>query len=367
MKVATAKVRAKDAKSKDVAVYGDTLETAIQNFLDFQTTEVKGIATEIKDEKGKTTGYHYTGTVRQYRQILTDRLMPFLAEHGVHHVQGLTVPLLNKFIKHGLADLFDTSRTTAVKYLRRFLKWTYGTLSDTSLKVPLHSYIATPSSRSEPTMPYSKEEVTAILKAAETMNDKTVYGCDGPRFRLLCELLEETGMRRGDAIRYLPSKCFDAGNGTWKYKFRPQKTPKKVQVKLVTTYISDRLKKAIDNCTWMSTDRPFAHSIVDLRDDSPTDTTSAMADQVSSRFKAIGKQIGLADCRTHRMRDTFAVNFLLDGGSMTDLSQLLGHSSVKITQDHYAPFVPEREERLDGIMAERNRRKQAKTSLAIAA
>jgi integrase len=38
-------------------------------------------------------------------------------------------------------------------------------------------------------------------------------------------------------------------------------------------------------------------------------------------------------------RDTFAVELLLSGVPIDQVSLLLGHSSVKVTEKHYAPFV----------------------------
>src|SRR5260370_38996080 len=48
----------------------------------------------------------------------------------------------------------------------------------------------------------------------------------------------------------------------------------------------------------------------------------------------------------HMMRDTFAVEYLLAGMPLEEVSRLLGHSSVTITQKHYAPWVLERQQRL---------------------
>ena len=49
----------------------------------------------------------------------------------------------------------------------------------------------------------------------------------------------------------------------------------------------------------------------------------------------------------HRFRDTLAVELLLEGVPMERVSILLGHSSVKITERHYAPWVQARQAQLE--------------------
>ncbi len=48
---------------------------------------------------------------------------------------------------------------------------------------------------------------------------------------------------------------------------------------------------------------------------------------------------------SHRFRDTFAVEFLLSGGSFDDLARLLGNT-VAICEKHYNAWTPARKERL---------------------
>jgi integrase len=48
-------------------------------------------------------------------------------------------------------------------------------------------------------------------------------------------------------------------------------------------------------------------------------------------------------CHPHMFRDTFAVEMLLAGVPIDQVSLLLGHSSVKITEKSYSPFVKARQ------------------------
>lgn len=66
------------------------------------------------------------------------------------------------------------------------------------------------------------------------------------------------------------------------------------------------------------------------------------------KFAKITKPDGTPKwCHPHMFRDTFAVELLLSGVPIDQVSLLLGHSSVKITERHYAPFVKARQEQLE--------------------
>jgi integrase/recombinase XerD len=46
-------------------------------------------------------------------------------------------------------------------------------------------------------------------------------------------------------------------------------------------------------------------------------------------------------------RDTFAVEMLLAGVPIDQVSILLGHSSVRVTEKHYSPWVRARQDQLE--------------------
>jgi integrase len=54
---------------------------------------------------------------------------------------------------------------------------------------------------------------------------------------------------------------------------------------------------------------------------------------------------------THRFRDTYAVALLLEGVPMERVSILLGHTSIRVTEKHYSPWVRARQEQLEADVA----------------
>ncbi len=58
----------------------------------------------------------------------------------------------------------------------------------------------------------------------------------------------------------------------------------------------------------------------------------------------------MENAHPHRFRDTFAVELLLKGVSIFDVSTLLGHASVKVTERSYSPWVQARRLRLVSII-----------------
>jgi len=83
--------------------------------------------------------------------------------------------------------------------------------------------------------------------------------------------------------------------------------------------------------------------------DSKTETATGNARRA---FRKVFEGAGFAKnvAHPHRFRDTFAVNLLRQGVSLEDVSILLGHTSIKTTQKSYAPWVYERQLRLEEMV-----------------
>jgi integrase len=50
---------------------------------------------------------------------------------------------------------------------------------------------------------------------------------------------------------------------------------------------------------------------------------------------------------SHMLRDTFAVEMLLADVPLEDVSRMLPHTSVRVTERHYAPWVKRRRDQLE--------------------
>ena len=64
-------------------------------------------------------------------------------------------------------------------------------------------------------------------------------------------------------------------------------------------------------------------------------------------LKAVFEEAKILDGHAHRFRDTFAVGLLQAGVPMERVSVLLGHSSIKVTEKYYSPWVAARQEQLE--------------------
>ena len=62
-------------------------------------------------------------------------------------------------------------------------------------------------------------------------------------------------------------------------------------------------------------------------------------DYVSHKFKKEVRRLGIKNARFHDLRRTFGLNLIKQGMSIYKVSKLLGHRSVKTTEQHYAPLL----------------------------
>jgi integrase/recombinase XerD len=75
----------------------------------------------------------------------------------------------------------------------------------------------------------------------------------------------------------------------------------------------------------------------------PTTAAGNQRKYLDRLFKIAGVRGG----KPHRFRDTFAVELLLADVPLERASILLGHSSIKVTEKYYSPWVKSRQDQLE--------------------
>jgi integrase len=319
-KIADATRRQMDTKGEAEKVHGPTLDDAIQRFLDSTKNEMKSKAHNA------------------YKLVL-GRLKDFCHQRNKLYIEDLTVDVCEDFKTYGIPKMKDTSKATYTAKLRCFLKEAErrGWVKD-SLSLKVKPWKAA----HEQKEPFTDKEVEAILAESAKLNGGTIgFATCAETFTLLLRLMLETGMRVSDAVRYDPRQC-EKGQIGWVYSFNPRKSRKNEIAKQTAVYLNDDLKTAIEKVRWFSARLPFAY-----RPTAKEDETDYLGQAVYERMQEIGKRAGVDDCRPHRWRDTFAVNCLQKGMALEDVSKLLGHSSVAITERYYAKWVMKRKLRLE--------------------
>ena len=188
-----------------------------------------------------------------------------------------------------------------------------------------------------PTLPFTREEMIEILAACDKYPDN--YGRTGQensrRLRALVLLLRYSGMRIGDAVTLAGDRI--TGNKLFLYT---AKTGFPVWCPL-----PDFVEKALNagsrtnqkHFFWTGASKP----------------KSAIGDWQRG-LKKLFKLAGVRDGHAHRFRDIFAVELLLAGVPLERVSVLLGHSSLKVTEKYYTPWVRGRQDQLEADVRRRS-------------
>jgi integrase len=174
-----------------------------------------------------------------------------------------------------------------------------------------------------PTMPFTKDQVAAILAACQDYPDRR----NAARLRALVLLLRFSGLRIRDAVtlgreRIREGKLFlyTAKTGT----------PVWCPIPPSVTEALDAIQDTKRHFFWTGESKP----------------KSCVGDWQRS-LRRLFKHAAVPDGHAHRFRDTFAVELLLAGVPLERVSVLLGHQSVKVTEKHYTPWVRARQEQLE--------------------
>ena len=268
----------------------------------------------------KPTIYKYDLLSRQMAQFVTDQGIPFLRQ--------LDLPTLRKF--RATWPNQNLGALKKLEYLRAFFRFAHE--SRWIDENPARN-LESPKVKQSPTMPFDSDQMVKILAACEKYGMKCRGGKyrgreNARRIKAFVLLLRHSGLRIGDAVMLERSRV--TGDKLFLYT---AKTGTPVYLPLPNFVLT-----ALEAVPKIS-EEYFFWSGESKRDSATGDWQRAL--------KGVFKEAKIPDGHAHRFRDTFAVGLLQAGVPMDRVSVLLGHSSIKVTEKHYSPWVRARQEQLE--------------------
>ena len=217
------------------------------------------------------------------------------------------------------------TRTLRLELIKAFFR--FAVLSEWIATSPAEN-LRSPKQDDQPIVPLSQEELEAILEAAGI----------GTREQALILLMRFSGLSLLDAVTLGRSAIDDDGNLT----VRRHKSGE-----LVVGYLHPKVSEALHRFP------PVSKQYFFWTGKSQPETA---VKYWRERMNQIARKAKVENFRPHRLRDAFAVELLVAGASIEDLSTLLAHRSITITEKYYAPWNRLRRDRLVALLQKAHRR-----------
>ena len=263
-------------------------------------------------------------TLKKYKTLLEAQLAPFAKARGLSFLKDFDLEIVRDF-----RGTWRDSPISAAKKLER-VKAFFRFCEDSGwIGQNPASKVRPPKITNKPTLPFSKREIERIMWACDLYPDRP-HG-QRQRVRALVLLLRYSGFRIRDAVMLRRDAITD---GT--VFLRTAKTGTVVRLPLPGEVLS-----ALDELEGPHPDYFFHNGTA-----KPEYAVSVW----ERTFVRLFRIAGVDGAHCHRFRDTFAVELLLRGVAVPDVAVLLGHSDPSITWRHYAPWVEERQTRLEEIV-----------------
>lgn len=210
----------------------------------------------------------------------------------------------------------------AWRALKSFYAW-----AQRDLDLPRIDDIRRPSGESPPVVPFTVDEVRALLKAAEHFS-MVRYGQEiqakrptARRNVAMLMVLLDTGVRVGELTRLNVS---DVNVASGEVVIRPFRSGKKTSGRLV--YLGKAARRSV--WRYLSEREVDGNSPLFTTDDSKRMRPNA----ILTLLVSIGSTAGVYHVHPHRFRHTFAIQFLRNGGNAFILQNLLGHNSLEMVK-----------------------------------
>lgn len=186
-------------------------------------------------------------------------------------------------------------------------------------------------------------DATAIYSDRPSVDKHNSLTIGGQRIHALTELMRWTGLRIRCAVTLEKSKLqLDRATGMWSVIVYQKKTGEPVYCPIPPD-VADALIHVPQSQKGNTNETYFFWT--------GTGKQKTIVTNWERSYQKLFQLAGVEKrCYPHMLRDTFAVESLLSGMSLEQVSTILGHSSVKITEESYMPWVRARQTSLNAAV-----------------
>lgn len=266
------------------------------------------------------------GSSQKKYRIMFKQLKAYCASAGVTLITEINLEHTEKFRQ----TWNDCTPGSAGKRLERLRTFQSFLVKHSWILQNYAKTLRRPKDTAKPTMPYTLDQMKKLLDACgKLIAERPKFGrAKVERLRALILLARYSGLRIGDAA----SLACDRLEGQ-KLILYTAKTGTPVYTKLPQFVIDE-----LDRCPRLSPGYWFWTG---------NGSKESLSENYRRVFREVAKIAKVNDAHPHRFRDTFAVELLLNGVPIEQVSMLLGHSSIKVTEKHYSPWVQARQKQLE--------------------
>jgi integrase len=308
-----------DPNENQTIIIGDAISTFLQGVTARSNGKAKSTTSKFRST---LVGVNVEWALHSSRPR-SDGLLDFCHEKGLTTLDQLTVPLLTEFA--AMWSCGPSHRSKRIQLLRKFFRFciTAGWLEKNPAVVLEH-----PKGRATTVRPKQPFDAQHLPKEGPEWKAIMSEVKDHPKLLAITLLMRRAGLRISDAATFDRRRIMADGS-IFLYM---SKTNEPVSVP-----VHPELKAALDAI------QPNAAGFYFWSGESEINTAT---DNWRGRFVKVFQRAGIAGGHPHRFRDTFAVDLLLRGVPIDQVSILLGHSSVKVTERYYLAFVAARREQI---------------------
>lgn len=265
------------------------------------------------------------------------RLRMHCESKGIFTVQGITRETVTEFCTDW-PELYPSTYTRAKLRERYKSFFRYCFESQWIERVPIWPKVKI---EEPPTLPLTAEEYERLLDAVHVAVRDRKYDYWVARVRALFQLMRWSGLAIMDALTLRRDELVhDEAKGVYRVVTQRTKTGTDVTVPLPPAVAQELLSVPNSNQAYFFWSGEGSKKSI---------TGNWGKRFIVPAFQAANIESG-GHMRSHRLRDTFAVDLLEKGVPLEEVSKLLGHESIKTTEKHYAKWVKGRQDRLDSLV-----------------